>query len=102
MRDVPGMTDVPAALAAHMRRALDDVAPANTGDDPAVDPARFAAAAHACLRDALTACDDRDAALPLLAADALITAACAGADENELRRLAAEWAPERLAALLPS
>jgi hypothetical protein len=53
---------------------------------------------------ALARCDERDAALTLLAADALVTAACeAAADsETELEHLCATFAPERLASLLPS
>ena len=105
MSDAPGMTDVPAALVALMRNAVGDVAPTTSrtsGDLAAADPAQLARAAQACLRGALTTCDDRAAALPLLAADALITMACERADEDGLRRLATEWSPERLAAMMPA
>jgi hypothetical protein len=95
-------TDVPEALAARMRLALAGVAMPSLVGSTSSDSARLALAARVCLQDALAACDERDAALPLLAADALITAACEHADEGELRRLAADWAPERLAATLPS
>jgi hypothetical protein len=88
---------VPPALEARMESALADV----PGDDSV--PAALADAARACLRDAVAGCDDRDAALHLLAADALITCACeAAADEDAaaLDALAQAHAPERLAHLV--
>jgi len=91
------VSDVPALLAARMQSALDEAAAGDDGDDAA----RFAAAALACVRDALQHGNERSGALPLLAADALVTAACAHADATTLQRLAAEFAPARLAALLP-
>ena len=61
-------------------------------------------AARICLRDALADPDGRDAALHLLAADALITYACEAAaspDGGALHELAADWTPARLTHMLP-
>lgn len=88
--------DVPEALMQRMHAALDEVQEA-----PADVPDTLAAAAISCLRDALQHCDHRDAALHLLAADALMTAACQVAAEtstDRLRTLAAAYDVARLAA----
>ncbi|MEX0907263.1 MAG: hypothetical protein WD054_02950, partial [Gemmatimonadota bacterium] len=55
-------------------------------------------AALACLRAVVPHCDDRAAALDLLAADALLTYACevAAGDAALLNELCAAFAPERL------
>jgi hypothetical protein len=66
--------DVPPALQQRMLEAVD----AGAGESV---PAVLADASLACLRDALELCDDRAAALHLLAADALVTAACEAAAE---------------------
>lgn len=87
---------VPGALQARMQSAIDSL----DGDSVA---AVLAEAAHACLRDAVAAGDERGAALHLLAADALITYACeaaADADGAALAGLAADNAPERLSHLI--
>lgn len=79
-----------------MEHALDDVPTDDTIHGSLADAARL------CLRDALTAGDDRAAALHLLAADALLTYACEAAVEDEpagFAELAAAFAPERLAHL---
>ena len=88
---------VPPQLEAAMENAVDEVA-----DDIAV-PHALAAAARVCLVRALHDCDDRSAALPLLAADALMTFACEAAadgDGADIMEFAASWAPERLALML--
>lgn len=89
--------DVPAALMQRMNAALDEVQ-----QTPGADvPDALAAAAMSCLRDALQRCDHRDAALHLLAADALMTAACQAAAEtsaDRLRTLTAAYDVARLAA----
>lgn len=97
--------EVPPALLERMRAAVDTAA---GGSVPAV----LADASLACLRDALERCDDRAAALHLLAADALVTAACEAEAEAEaaaeatttgrhgvaaLRTLSIDLAPSRLA-----
>lgn len=67
-----------------------------------VDEHLAAASLHA-LRAALQQCDSRDAALPLLAADALVTAACEAAAEHgptALDRLCRDMSPDRLQRLL--
>lgn len=88
------MSEVPASLEQRMQQARAAVAPQDT------EAATLAAAAIHALQDALQNCDERSAALPLLAADALVTAACAVADADDLERLAHELAPAQLAALL--
>lgn len=63
----------------------------------------LAAAALQCLRAAAQLGDDRAAALHLLAADALITAACEAAAEAgpaELEAVRSDTAPARLADLI--
>jgi hypothetical protein len=84
---------VPPALEARMERAVDDAL-----DDESI-PRALAEAAKSCVREALAIGDRREAALHLLAADALITYACAAASDDPvmLRELAAEWQPARLA-----
>jgi hypothetical protein len=65
--------------------------------------AELAAAAITCLKAAIRIGDDRSAAIHLLAADALITAACeAAADDglDGLDELRAACAPARLDALV--
>ncbi|HSJ06702.1 MAG TPA: hypothetical protein VK936_08370, partial [Longimicrobiales bacterium] len=90
---------VPASLQTRMETALLE-APA-----PAGSPvhAELAAAAIACLQAALRIGDDRSAAIHLLAADALITAACEAAADDGLGgvdELMAACAPSRLDALV--
>jgi hypothetical protein len=90
--------DAPAALLHRMHEAVC----ALPDTDRALSE-QLAAAALDCLRDALDRCDERAAALPLLAADALITAACEAAASEvpaALDRLAAACAPDRLAGLI--
>ncbi len=81
--------DVPAPLAARMADAL---AGAQLQDAGACAEAGLAA-----LRRALAAGDERSAALDLLTADALITAACVRAATDGLPDA---LSPERFAALL--
>jgi hypothetical protein len=87
--------DVPASLQSRMEQSARDA----TG---VTIPDALASASLDALRDALALCDDRAAALPLLAADALITAACEAAadDEAALAALCAAFDPSRLAALV--
>lgn len=87
----------PPALLARMHAAL------GVATDPAQQPVpdRLAAAALVCLRDAMESCDERAAALPLLAADALITAACEAAAEDgpdALQRICDAYSTAALAA----
>jgi hypothetical protein len=93
---------VPVSLSVRMERALVDVAP---DDSPAAISDSLLAAAVSCLRDAVDACDERQGALPLLAADALMTAACEAAaqqDGSALDGLCARIAPHDLEALAGS
>jgi hypothetical protein len=92
--------DVPPSLQARLVTAVGDVVAAPSA--PVWDV--LATAAFACLDEAAGRCDDRDAALELLAADALITGACeaAAAEPAALRALHERFAPTRLAALLPA
>ena len=85
---------VPPDLARVMREAL-------AGQDAGkAEPGALLAAAETCLRRALDRIDERAAALDLLAADALLTDACArAAGADGVGALAAE-ATARLAALL--
>lgn len=88
---------VPPVLEARLESAIDD---AFDDDDL---PDELADAARSCLRAALAAGDDRDAALHLLAADALITYACEAAADGggeALSALAGMCAAERLAHLV--
>jgi hypothetical protein len=106
-----------------MVAALDTVAAersaggeADRAAEPADIAAQLGAAALVCLREALDRCDDRAAALHLLAADALMTAACEAAattvdsaharDEREVPRalseLCAVFSTARLSALVSS
>jgi hypothetical protein len=90
--------DAPAALLDRMYEAVRAIP-----DTEGTLSEQLAAAALDCLREALDRCEERAAALPLLAADALITAACeAAASEapDALDRLAAACAPDRLAGLI--
>jgi hypothetical protein len=96
--------DVPPSLATRMRLAVDVIAAAAPPDVPG----ELAAAALACLQQAFDGCDERDAALHLLAADALVTGACEAAAgavatprEAALEALCAEMSLERLSLLLP-
>jgi hypothetical protein len=113
---------VPASLAARMREAVLEVereqaaaaerasSSADGADESLSDPERAAGslprllgeAALACARAALPRCDERQAALHLLAADALLTYALeAAADETAaLDELVERFAPARLSALL--
>jgi hypothetical protein len=89
---------VPAQLVAVMRDAVDQV----PGEELEL-PHALAEAALYCLRHALHDCDDRSAALPLLAADALMTSACEAAahgDSEKITLLAETCTPQRLARLL--
>jgi hypothetical protein len=125
--------DVPASLDAVMRAALQRVwaggaKAAGSGDAPAGDtgvalpvgapgpspeepgpaepsPGQLAEAALVCLRDAVRLGDDRSAAIHLLGADALITAACEQAAATgdadavaSLRTLCDAFTVERVAA----
>lgn len=90
---------VPPALEARMESAIDDAL-----EDETI-PGALADAARICLVNALAVGDHRDAALHLLAADALITYACLAAatdDDAPLRDLADSWSPARLARLVGS
>ena len=91
---------VPPELEALMESAVDDVL-----DDELPLSQSFAEAARICLRRSLRNCDQRTAALPLLAADALMTYACQAAAEEgtaALAALALSNSPDRLARLLPA
>lgn len=82
-----------------MESAIDDVREYDT------IPGALADAARICLREALAVGDSREAALHLLAADALITYACEAAANrggDSLIDLAESWLPGRLAHLVPS
>lgn len=64
----------------------------------------LAAAGITCLHAALQHCDDRGAALHLLAADALVTHACSAAAQTSVAALAAlcdELTTTRLSMLIP-
>ena len=90
--------DVPPSLQLRMEQAS-----AAADADSLV--AELTAAALECLRVALQKCDDRAAALDLLAADALVTYACAAAAEEGDAALAAlcdTLSTERLQALMPA
>jgi hypothetical protein len=90
---------VPPALEARMESAIDDVLDYDT------IPGALADAARICLRAALAVGDSRDAALHLLAADALITYACEAAANgagDSLNDLAESWSPGNLAHLVAS
>jgi hypothetical protein len=95
--------DVPPSLATRMRLAVDVIAAAAPPDVPG----ELGAAALACLQQAFDGCDERDAALHLLAADALMTGACeaaarAGATrEAAFETLCADMSVARLSLLLP-
>jgi hypothetical protein len=89
--------DVPPELLEAMQKAIAAV-PAGSAAQHLAD------AALASLRSALHRCDERVAALPLLAADALMTAACelaAGEGDDALAALCAAHAPERMAEVVP-
>lgn len=86
----------PHTLLARMREAL---ASTQASDRPT----RLGEAALACLRDALKQGRDRAAALPLLAADALLTSACEAAAEegiDALERVCATLSAQRMAELI--
>ena len=89
---------VPPELEVVMESAVDEV----IGEDTAL-PHALAEAARICLHQVLRNCDHRSAALPLLAADALMTYACeAAVDEpgDALDDLARSCEPARLARML--
>ena len=89
--------DVPAQLQQRMEEAA-----ATVPAQPDV-AAELATAAVQCLRVALQRCDERAAALHLLAADALATHACGLAAEaggNAVEQLAAKLSAERLHAIV--
>lgn len=80
-----------------MEAAVDDVLDDDTIHDALADAARI------CLRQAIALGDERAAALPLLAADSLMTYACEAAatvGDAALRELTEAWSTERLAAVL--
>jgi electron transfer flavoprotein alpha/beta subunit len=86
---------VPPSLAAEVEQAL-----AAGGDSASDIVTALSEGALACLRTALHIGDDRAAALHLLAADALITAACEAAVSNgQLHDLALRCSAVRLGAL---
>jgi hypothetical protein len=87
---------VPPSLAACVEQAI---LATDTGARETVDA--LGDAAIACLRDALRIGDDRAAALHLLAAGALITAACdaAAGSERELADVAARFSDRELMSL---
>jgi hypothetical protein len=88
---------VPPSLQAFMESAVDAI----PGDDDAGAARELAAAALACLHQALRLGDDRAAALPLLAADALMTAACEEAAlRGDIADLTDEFSTARLRSLL--
>jgi hypothetical protein len=95
--------DVPPSLQARMELAVDGTAAA-TPPDVAGD---LAAAALACLEQAFDNCDERGAALHLLAADALMTGACEAAAGSPaiphaaLEALCEAMSLRRLSLLLP-
>jgi hypothetical protein len=70
---------VPASLSEHMLRAL---AGAVSDDASASTSEALLLAAMSCLREAVELCDARHGALPLLAADGLMTAACEAAAQQ--------------------
>lgn len=71
------------------------------GDDPGGVARELGAAALVCLHDALRLGDDRAAALPLLAADALITAAFEEAAlRGDVLDLADEFGLDRIRTIL--
>jgi hypothetical protein len=70
---------VPASLSGHMLRALED---AVSDDASASTSDALLLAAMSCLREAVDLCDERQGALPLLAADGLVTAACEAAAQQ--------------------
>jgi hypothetical protein len=89
----------PGALAARMREALS--APGEDAGGTLAE--RLGEAALACLRAALESVHNRDGALDLLAADALLTYASAAAAEEgseALDRFMAVYGSARLAVLL--
>jgi hypothetical protein len=87
--------DVPAVLQQRMERAAGDATGADVQDE-------LVAAAIGCLQVALERCDERAAALHLLAADALATHACAYAanDPAALDSLAIAVSPARMSAII--
>lgn len=90
---------VPARLVERMRAALDPL-----DGTPEDLPSALGSAAVACLRDALAKGDQREAALDLLAADALLTyggEAAAEVGPAALERFATVYGATRLGALLP-
>lgn len=92
----PAPGPVPQSLVHRLDEVLRE-----TAGDPA-DAATQMAAAETCLRAALERGSDRAAALDLLAADALLTAACGAAAQTgstSIEALAAE-AAERLSRIL--
>jgi hypothetical protein len=93
------MADAPGSLRERMRMAVLETT-ALTGQPR---PDRLMAAAMVCLRSALALGNTRPAAAALLAADALITAACEAAVEDGAELDAfARAASAQLAALLPA
>jgi hypothetical protein len=70
---------VPASLSEFMSRALQDA----VSDDASVSTSEaLLLAAMSCLREAVDLCEERQGALPLLAADGLMTAACEAAAQQ--------------------
>lgn len=94
----PRASGVPARLVARMRTAFEQL-----DAESEETPAALGSAALMCLRDALAKGDRREAALDLLAADALLTYGCEAAAEagpGALERFANDYGAPRLAALL--
>jgi hypothetical protein len=95
--------DVPPSLQARMEPAVDGTAAATPPDVAG----ELAAAALACLQQAFDDCDERGAALHLLAADALMTSACEAAAGSPatphaaLETLCEAMSLRRLSLLLP-
>jgi hypothetical protein len=93
----------PATLRERMDRSIRAVAGDDADASPAAYPTILADAGIACLRAALELGDGREAALDLLAADALLTyayEAAAGIGDEAVARLNEDLSPARFAALL--
>ena len=87
--------EVPAMLQRRMEEAASDASGARVQDE-------LIMAALECMRVALARCDERAAALHLLAADALVTHACglAADDPAALDAVAAALSPARMCAVI--
>jgi hypothetical protein len=90
---------VPASLSEFMSRALHDAVSRNAS---ASTSEALLLAAMSCLREAVDLCEERHGALPLLAADGLMTAACEAAAQQGaavLDSLCVRTAPHELETL---